>query len=156
MAYYDALIAAWNSPTQPPTGVTGTGLTPTMTTDEKLDAVNGWTITGAIPATYYTTGAELHNCIDYAEMKALTAAQQTSILNNLQVQGSLISGTANTAHMIPGLFLDLFPAGSKTRTAMVTLAKALTAPWWQVPAEKGGGGLSSPVNHNDLEVAGLS
>jgi hypothetical protein len=152
MAYYDALIAAWNSSTQPPTGVTGTGLTPAMPTNDKINAVNGWTMSGAVPATYYTTGADLHNCIDYAEFKALTAAQQSSINNALQVPGSLLSGTANTTHMIPGLFLELFPGGSKTRTAMIALAKAVVAPWWEVPTSKGGGGLSSPVSQNDCDA----
>jgi hypothetical protein len=149
MGHYDALIAAWNGTTQPPTGVTGTGLTPAMTTDEKIVAVNGWTMTGAIPTTYYTTGNDLLNCIDYAEFKALTATQQSNVMNMVEVPGPLLSGTANTTHMVPGLFLDLFPAGSKTRTAMIALAKALVAPWWQVTVDKGGGGLTSPVSKAD-------
>jgi hypothetical protein len=48
MAFYDALIAAWNNATQPPAGVTGTGLTAQMTTAQKLDAINGWTVAGTV------------------------------------------------------------------------------------------------------------
>ena len=40
MAYYDALIAAWNSATQPPAGVTGAPLQAGDTTQGKIDKIN--------------------------------------------------------------------------------------------------------------------
>ena len=49
MAYYTALITAWNGATQPPTGVTGSGLLGGDTTAQKITKVNAWTITGTVP-----------------------------------------------------------------------------------------------------------
>jgi hypothetical protein len=155
MAYYDALIAAWNNPTQPPPGVTGAPLTSGMTTQKKLDTVNAWTVTGAIPTSFYTTGDAMLNCIDYNEFKALTQVKQTAILNMLCVTGPLLSGTANSARIVPGMMLDNFPAGSVTRTAMTALAKATTRTWCAVngypEAQNGGGGLTMI----DAQAAGL-
>ena len=50
MAWYTALINAWNGATQPPAGVTGTALTGGMSTAQKLAAVNAWTVVGSVPA----------------------------------------------------------------------------------------------------------
>ena len=115
MAYYDALIAAWNNPTQPPPGVTGAPLTSGMTTQKKLDTVNAWTVTGAIPASFYTDGAEVLNALVWTEFKTLTAAQQQNVLNMLSIAGQLLSGTANVTKMLPGMILEYFPAGTTSR-----------------------------------------
>lgn len=152
MAYYTALTTAWNGATQPPTGVTGTGLTGGMTTAQKLAAVNAWTVTGSVPTSFFTTGADLLNAIDWTEFNALTAANQTRLLAMLAVQGPLLGGSANTSHMVPGMFLALFTnLSGPTIVALTALAKAVVLPWWQA---SNGGGLSSPVSQQDLTAAG--
>jgi len=131
MAYYDNLKIAWNSATQPPTGVTGSGLLPTDTTDQKLAKVNAWTVTGQVPTTFYPTGNEILNCINYPEFKALTPTQQANILAMLQTPGPLLGGSANQAFIIDGMIIDYFPIGGPTLTALQALAKAVTITWCQ-------------------------
>ena len=67
MAYYTALIAAWNSGTQPPAGVTGTALT-ALTTAQKVAAVNGWKITVPLPC--IIPSYSIYNVIVPAEFTA--------------------------------------------------------------------------------------
>ena len=156
MAYYTALIAAWNGATQPPTGVSGTGLTSGMTTDQKIAAVNGWTITGSIPTVLYATGNQIANCINWAEFNALTAAKQTNVLALCGINGPLLGGSSNTAFLTDGMILATFPTSGPTIGALTALAQATVTPWWQVPVASGGAGLSSPVSMNDCIPAGLS
>jgi len=155
MAYYDALIAAWNGATQPPSGATGTPITGGMTTTQKIAAVNSWNVTGAIPTNFFTSGAEVLNCINYAEFKALTAAQQTNLLAMLSIPGPLLGGSANTSIITLGMILDLFTAVGPTRIALAALAKAVTLTWCKTngypDAQKGGGG----ITQIDATAAGL-
>lgn len=155
MAYYTKLIAAWNSVTQPPVGVTGTGLTGGMTTAQKIDAVNGWTVTGAIPASMVFTGVQLLNCINYAEFKVLTATQQQNILSLCNAGAGLLGGSANTAFLPVGMIIDYFSVAGPTVAALTALAKGSTQPWWQAAT---GGALNGPVSLSDTapEAAGLS
>ena len=156
MAYYDALIAAWNGATQPPTGVTGSGLLGGDTTAQKITKVNAWTITGTVPTTINTSGSALLNCINYAEFKALTAVQQTNLLQLCANPGSLLGGSANVALITDGMFLDYFSNHSgPTILALTALAKGLTQVWWQVSVANGGAGLSGPVSLADTQAAGL-
>ena len=87
------LQSAWNSVTQPPAGVTGTGLTDGMTTAQKLTAINGWTVTGTVPTSFYVTGSQILNCINYAELKALTDIQQQKALGALRNSGAIVGGS---------------------------------------------------------------
>jgi hypothetical protein len=105
MAYYDVLTAAWNNPTQPPPGVTGVGLTVQMTTQEKLNHVNAWTVVGSIPTSFYVTGDRLFNCIDRTEFFALTAAQQQNLLLMMNTPGPLLGGSGSTNHLAAGMIL---------------------------------------------------
>lgn len=147
MAYYDALVAAWNSATQPPAGVTGTGLTG-LTTANKLIAINGWTVTGSVPTSFNVTGAQLLNCINYAEFKALTAQQQSNLLLMCAAAGAgLLGGSGNTTHMAAGMILDYFTnLSGPTIIALTALAKATTQTWAQANgypnAQNGGGGIT--------------
>ena len=156
MAYYDALIAAWNSVTQPPTGVTGTALTSGMSTPQKIAAVNGWTVTGAIPSVIYVSGAQLLNCINWTEFAALTATQQANLLALCQVPGQLLGGSGNTAFIVDGMFLAYFSHSGATIIALTALATSMAQPWWQVAVASGGGGLNNPVTAADCAAAGLS
>jgi hypothetical protein len=154
VAYYTALINAWNSATQPPTGVTGTGLTG-LTTANKLIAINGWTITGVVPTSFYVTGNQLLNCINWSEFAALTATQQANLLALCQVPGQLLGGSANTAFIVDGMFLSCFTnLSGPTITALTALAQGTVTPWWQASVANNGGGLNGPVNANDLVAAG--
>lgn len=131
MAYYDALIAAWNGATQPPTGVTGTALTGGMTTAQKLSAVNGWTVTGTIPTTMFATGAQVLNCVVWSEFATLTAPQQSNFLALCANSGSLIGGSANLTHILPGMIVAYFGGASATVAALSAFSKTATQPWWQ-------------------------
>ncbi len=155
MAYYTALIAAWNNVTQPPPGVTGTGLTGGMTTAQKIDAVNGWTVTGAIPTSVFFSGPQLLNSINYAEFKALTSAQQQNILLlcSASPTGGLLGGSANTSLLPVGMIIDYFPLAGVTIANLTALAKGFTQPWWQAAT---GGALNGPVSLSDTTAAGLS
>jgi hypothetical protein len=149
MAYYTALITAWNGATQPPTGVTGTALTGGMTTAQKLAAVNAWTVTGSVPTTLYCTGPQLANCINYAEFKALTAQQQSNLLALCANPGPLMGGSSQTAFLVDGMILDYFTNHSgPTIVALTALAQASVQPWWQA------NGYTSPISVDDLIKAG--
>lgn len=144
MAYYDALIAKWAT------------LTP-GTTAQKLAQLNAITITGSVPTTFYCTGVDLLNCVNYPEFKVLTAVQQSNLLSMCSCPGLILGGSANTTHMAAGLILDYFPApASPTIAALTALAKGVTQPWWQASVAAGGGALNGPVSLTDLTPNGLS
>jgi hypothetical protein len=147
--YYAPLIAAWNSTTQlPPAGATGVGLTSTMTTSEKLADVNGWVITGVVPASIFVTGPAIANCIVFSEFNALTAAQQSNILALCESPGPLLGGSANTGLLPTGMLLNAFSSVSQTRANLVALAKGAQTPWWQA------NGYGSQISPTDLSMAG--
>lgn len=151
MAQYTNLIAAWNGATQPPTGVTGSPLLGGDTTAQKLAKVQAWTVTGAVPTTLYSTGAQLANCINYAEFKALTATQQANLLALCNNPGPLLGGSANTAFLVDGMILDYFTNKSgPTILALTALAQATVQPWWQYA------GYTSQIGLQDVQAAGLS
>lgn len=153
MAYYTAFVTAWNSATQPPAGVTGTALTGGMTTAQKLAAVNAWTVTGSIPTTMYASGADVANCINWTEFAALTDSQRQNLMSLCATGGntpSLLGGSANTSHLLPGMIIAYFPGGGSTITALTALAKATTQPWWQYA------GYARTFDLGDCAAAGVS
>lgn len=151
MAYYTALIAAWNGATQPPTGVTGTGLSGGDTTAQKLAKVQAWTVSGSVPTVLNVTGVQLLNCINWTEFNALTAAQQQNLLLMCVNDGLLLGGSSNTAQMADGMLLAYFTNHSgPTIVALTALAQATVSPFWQSV------GLSGPITQPDLTAAGLS
>jgi hypothetical protein len=151
MAYYTALVTAWNGATQPPTGVTGTGLTGSMTTPQKLAAVNGWTVTGVVPTTLYATGVQIANCINWTEFAALTAAQQQNLLLLCLQPGPLLGGNANTGNVLDGMLLAYFTNhAGPTISALTALAQGTIQPWWQYAGYPGAFDLT------DVNEAGLS
>lgn len=153
MAYYDVLIAAWNSSVQPPTGVTGTGLSSAMTTAQKLAAVNAWTITGAVPTNFTVAASDVFNCINFNEFNALTQAQQSNVLAMCHVSGQLLGGSANLSRMAPGMIVSYFPSSGPTIANLTALAKATTQTWCQANSYpySGNQGL---LNGGDLAAAG--
>ena len=150
---YLALQNAWTSAVQPPVGILGTGLNGTMTTQQKITAINGWVVSATIPSTIEVTGTQLLNCINYPEFAAIaTTSLQANLLALCNNPGLLIGGTANTTHIAAGLFLAAFTTGSQTIAALAALAQAQL--WWATPVANGGAGLSAPVSPQDLIAAG--
>ena len=151
MAYYTALITAWNassaSPGAMPSGVAGTSLNGLSTT-AKLAAVNAWTQTNTIPSTIYATGAQVANCINWAEFAALTAQQQQNVLLMCNQTGQLMSGSAQTSHLLPGMLVAYFPLAGPTIAALTAFASAQVLLWWQANS------YTSPISKNDLDAAG--
>jgi hypothetical protein len=147
MAYYTALINAWNTGTVPG-GVTGSALTG-QTTAVKLANINAWTVTGVVPTTLYATGAQIANCFNWTEFAALLPAQQTNLLALCSISGPLLGGSANTANIVDGMLLSYFSnhAGA-TITNLTALAQGTVQPWWQA------NGYGGPFNQNDLTAAG--
>jgi hypothetical protein len=103
MAYYDALIAAWNNPTQPPPGVTsGSGLLPTDTTAQKVNKVNRWIVAAPQPAIFVPY--KILNAIVDVDLAALTPAQVSQFTLMLSgAEADLSPGTALRS-TIQGLF----------------------------------------------------
>lgn len=154
MAYYDALIAAWNAGTVP-NGATGSAFVGGDTTAQKLVKLNAWAVTGSVPTSFFTTGGDLLNAINYPEYKALTSDQRLQLLGMLQVSGQLLGGSGNTAHMVAGMIIDFFLAsGPLTIAALTVLAKATVTPWVMIQVAQGGAGLSGLVGPTDLVNAG--
>lgn len=150
MAHFDALVAAWNSSTQPPSGVTGTALTGAMTTMQKVAAVNGWTVANPQPAVLNVTA--VLNAIASADFLVLTSTQLA------QMQLLLMSGTNGTVNASPGttvraVFQSIF-AGKATTLASLA---ALVSPYdnasqpWTVANGYGEG-----INTTDAQLAGVS
>lgn len=137
MAYYDALIAKWAT------------LNP-GTTAAKLADLNSQSVTGSIPTSFFVTGDQLLNCVNYAEFKALTATQQSNLLQMLSVPGQLLGGSSNTTHLIDGMILDYFSVAGATVLALTALAKGAVQPWWQA------NGYQRPFDLGDIAAAGLS
>jgi hypothetical protein len=147
MAYYTAFIAAWNSVTQPPTGVTGTALA--GTTAQKLALFNAWTVTGVIPTTLNVGAAQLLNCINWTEFAALTAQQQSNLLMLCTVDGLHLGGSANTGFITDGMFLAYFNVAGATIAALTALAQGFVQPWWQA------NGYQRPFDLGDCTAAGV-
>lgn len=118
MAYYTTLINAWNSATQPPSGVIGTALTG-LTTAQKIAAVNAWTI--ATPQRALVTSTQLLNSVlaaDFAGLGVNGLSQLQIILTTPLVD---ISINSQIRSMLSTLF-----AGKTTTLANIT---ALAAPF---------------------------
>jgi hypothetical protein len=154
MAYYDALIAAWNSATQPPSGVTGNPLTAGMTTQQKVATINQWKMSGtAMPMIVPTY--QIYNLIDLTEFNALPAASQQSVRDILSM-GTVDASPGTKAR---ARFIQIFPSGTASFTTLSSYAKTFDAPsqdWCFVNAypthgENGPGNLSV----SDANNAGL-
>lgn len=145
---YAPLVSAWNSSTQPPSGVTGTALTAGMTTAQKLAAVNGWTVpnpAGAQPA--LLTPSQILNAVVPADLAALTTAQ-VSVLA-LVLSGATVDASKGTT--VRAAVQNIFSGKTTTLsqlTALVAPFDSPTIPWWQSV------GLTSAINANDLAAAG--
>lgn len=152
MSYYTALINAWNSTTQPPTGVTGTGLLSTDTQAQAITKVNAWTVAGPAVACSITP-SQIINCIDtVAHLNALTATQ-LMIMQFLAGSGQPIFAPPGST--IRQWFQSTFAGEAATLSAFAALVAQFDSPpvpWWSAA---NGGALSGVVTAADLAVAGL-
>ncbi len=119
------------------------------TTAQKLALVNAMTVTGAVPTSFYVTGPQLANCINWTEFAALTAAQQQNLMLLCLNPGPLLGGSGNTAFLVDGMILAYFTNKSgPTITALTALAQGTVQPWWQA------NGFTGPFTPIDLQLAG--
>jgi hypothetical protein len=121
-----------------------------MTPDQMLTVINGWTVVGSIPTSFYCTGTELANCVDRVEFNTLTDAQQKNLLALFCVPGPLLVGSANVSHLAAGLMVTYFTNfNGPTMVNLTALAKATVQPWWQYA------GYPTIISGQDLVNAGL-
>lgn len=118
------------------------------TTQQKLAQINAQTVTGTIPTLTTTSGAQIFNCIAWAEFNAITAAQQTLLMQVCTIPGNLVGGSASP--FIAPMFGTLAAKMPLTIVALTALAKATVTPWWQA------NGYTSPFNESDCTAAGVS
>jgi hypothetical protein len=148
MAYYDALIAAWNGP-QPPAGVTGTALTAGMPTKQKLDAVNGWKVAGPAQRAIFTP-SQILNAVVFDDLAALTQLQISQL--TLLLAGNSIDASAGTPIRLG--VQKLFAGKTQTLNNLGALVapydSGTTVPWTTA------NGYPSGINLNDVNAAGLS
>lgn len=123
MAYYDALIAAWNNATQPPPGVTGAPLTQGMTTAQKVATVNAWKVAGP-PVAMVVPTYKLYNCIVPAEWNALTDPQRQNVRDILML-GQADGSPGTTVRTV---LTTIFPQGTQTRANLVALTAQFDTP----------------------------
>ena len=146
MAYYDALIAAWNAGGVP-SGASGTAIVGGMTTDQKMAAVNSWTVSGPTNLVVVST-YKIFNAMDPTEFAALTTAQQTRVRDILSM--GTVDGSAGTH--VNAVLTAVFGAGTNTRANLVALANTFktTVPWWRA------NGYGRQFDTGDIAAAGVS
>jgi len=158
VAYYTALISAWNTSSASsgalPSGVTGTSLFG-LSTAAKIVNVNAWTV-AVLQPTATMTVQQILGCITSTDFPNFTALQ----LQWLQVMLSAFPGgsvtTTNTGP-VATLGAQIFAGKTTTLAAMNALFQsALTPvmPWVTSSVAGGGAGLSSIINSSDLLLAG--
>lgn len=145
MAYYDALVAAWNGSPSPPAGVTGQTLVG-QTTANKLARINAWTVpTGAKQITL--PPSQILNAIVPADLAALTTAQVS--LLTLLLSGAAVDVSVGTT--VRAAIRTIFAGKTTTLNQLAALVAGADAPtqlWWKA------NGYASPIDSNDLVAAG--
>lgn len=117
MAYYTALVTAWNSVTQPPVGVTGTALTG-LTTAQKVAAINGWTVTTPLAANIPVSN--IIGAIQPADFLALTALQLQQLQFLLQSATTIYAPPGGTVRSVFGTIFSGKTTTLNSLTALVT------------------------------------
>lgn len=165
MAYYDALKAKW--------------ATLAGTTDQKLTAINALTVPGpnadvavsAVVGKLMLMGAFLQlqafaqgvTNNDATHDNALAAAKMLMALVSVPSAPAFHTSDANDYATIKSMMDAILAQESAapgstgfTQSVHDTLLglAATVVPWWQASVAAAGGGLTSPVNANDLVAAG--
>ncbi len=163
---YAALAAAWNAATMPPDGVTGATLSG-LTTEQKIAAVNAWTVAGPtrdVPvrtvAGYLLANLKMAPLLNYVDSPPVGANPSAHLVaQNLIAALTRVSQPPDFNVSDPDILAALTSAvetmisdpacGLTADDAAALLALGQTKiPWWQSI------GLSSPISAPDLEAAG--
>lgn len=143
MAYYTALINAWDAG-MVPNGVTGSALT--GTTAQKLALINAWTV-AATPQKVIIAPSAILNAVVFSDLAALTQLQVTQL--TLLLAGSFVDASIGTS--IRAGIQALFAGKTQTLVnlgALVAPFDSPSEPWWQA------NGYTSPFTEADLTAAG--
>ena len=145
MTYYDSFIAAWNAGGKP-AGVAGASITAEMNTQQKLDVINGWTISGP-QRPMVVESYRILDAIDINEYKALSAAER-DILKLLLSVGK-IDVSPNTQGR--ALLLDVFGTSNVTKSNFNNISNTFKPdiPWWKA------NGYRRPFDMGDVTEAGV-
>jgi hypothetical protein len=148
MAYYDALIAAWNNGTQPPPGVTGQALTG-LTTAQKLAAVQAWTVASGVGGKAILSPSAILNAVVFADLAALTQLQVSQL--SLLLAGNQVDASVGTS--IRAGIQALFAGKTQTLNNLGALVAPLDAQPQISWMQKNG---YAALSINDIAAAGLS
>lgn len=148
MAYYDALIAAWNNATQPPPGVTGVSLTG-LTTANKLAAIQVWTVASGVAGKAILSPSSILNAVAFADLAALTQLQVSQLA--LLLAGSSVDASVGTS--IRAGIQALFASKTTTINNLGALVAPLDAQPQVLWISKNG---YESLSLNDVAAAGLS
>jgi hypothetical protein len=146
MASYDALIAVWNT-VGLPAGVSGTALAAGMSRAQKLNAINGWTVTGPARIASLQPSAILNAIVD-TDLAALTTQQLT--LLHLLLAGGAVNATQGSFIRLG--IQKLFTGKTQTLgnlSALVAPFDSPTVPWTEANGYP-------PLNIADVAAAGLT
>jgi hypothetical protein len=153
MAYYDPLIAVWNT-TALPAGVTGAPLAASMTKQQKLDTINGWMVDQSQnkPAVILSP-SQILNAIVFADLAGLTQLQLLQL--QLLLSGNSVDVSAGTT-IRQGL-QQLFAGKAQTIANFQALVTPFDTPrvTWCAANGYPGGGDKGGLNLNDVLAAGL-
>ena len=171
MGTYTALAAAWNSSTQPPTGVTGTALTG-LTTAQKIAAVNAWTVKSApidvevsTVVGWLSLNAKLSGLIKYAASAPSTAAgvAGAELVAVIQCPNAPAFQTSQSAvyttlsAMLSALAGDSNSGITSADAANLLALSTPQIPFVSAPVAQGGAGLQqTTISLNETTAAGLS
>lgn len=151
---YNTLIAAWNGATQPPTGVTGTGIVGGDTTAQKLAKVNAWTIPASAEKAILKP-SEIINAIVPADLAGLSAAAVAML--TLVLQGNEVDASVGTT--VRAAVQNIFAGKATTLAQLGALVAPFDSPtqlWITTPVALGGAGMTSTISLPDCTAAGIS
>ena len=149
---YTALINAWNSTTQPPSGVTGSPLLSSDTTQQKIDKVNQWTVAAPRPAIFVPY--KILNAIVDVDLAALTPAQVSQFTLMLSgAEADMSPGTALRS-TIQGLFAGKTQTIQQLKDLVAPFDKATTG-WCQANSYPYVTPTVGNLNISDAHNAGL-
>lgn len=178
-ANYTTLTAAWNAATASgylPSGVSGTAITTAMTPQQKLAAMQGWTVAGptqdvsiAQVVGYLAIAGKLTALQSYAAnppsgaaASGVQAAKDFTTLLSLGGTTTIAMSEASIASgveaLLAALVADTTNSGITATDQTNLLALAASAPqrWDRTPVAQGGAGLPGSLSATDLILAGLA
>jgi hypothetical protein len=178
-ANYATLQAAWNAAMASgylPSGVSGTAITTAMTAQQKLAAIEGWTVAGPVQDVtvaqvvgYLAIAGKLTALQSYAASPPSGAAASgvaaaKDFMTLLALGGSTPIAmseaqiAAGVETLLAALVADSTNSGiaASDQTALLALAQGAPQRWDRTPVAQGGAGLPGTLCATDLILAGLA